>query len=126
MIASDTLRFYLLVATSVTFLGFALWAASRPKNLANVLGYELKSDNSCSEFHAIYVGVFIGQALLCMLASYRIGDSLLGDLCAGFLLLQPFGRIIAILRGHWPTGVLGILFFAELLGGFSILVVRPT
>lgn len=117
MLVSDTLRFSFLVASAVTFFGFALWAVLRPQSFASILGYELKSSNSYSEFHAIYIGVFIGQGLLCMLAASRIGDSLLGDLCAAFLLLQPFGRAVAMLRGHRPTGVLSFLFLAELLGG---------
>lgn len=63
MIASDEFRFFLLVATSVTFLGFALWAAFHPNSLSSTLGFELKNDNARSEFHAIYVGVFIGQCV---------------------------------------------------------------
>lgn len=125
MITSDEIRFYLLAATSVTFFGFAVWAAFRPTVLSSVLGFELKLDNAHSEFHAIYVGVFMAQALLCVLAASRIGDSLLGDLCASFLLLQPVGRTIAILRGHWPSGLLRLLFYAELLGGIALLVIRP-
>lgn len=125
MLVSDTLRFSLLVASTVTFFGFALWAVFRPQSFASILGYELKSSNAHSEFHAIYVGVFIGQGLLCFLAASRIGDSLLGDLCATFLLLQPLGRAVAMLRGHRPTGVLGILFWAEVLGGVTLLAVRP-
>ncbi len=126
MITSDTLRFCLLAANAATFLGFAVWAASHPKSLSTILGYDLKSDNAHSEFHAIYVGVFIGQALLCMLATYRTSDSTLGDLCAIFLLLQPFGRVIAMLRGHRPVGILNMLFVAEVFGGIALLAVRPS
>ena len=109
----------------MTFFGFAIWALFRPILLSSTLGFELKLDNAHSEFHAIYFGVFIGQALLCVLAASRISDFLLGDLCAVFLLLQPVGRTIAILRGHWPSGILRLLFIAELLGGFALLFVRP-
>lgn len=125
MIANDALRVGLLVASGVTFFGFALWAAARPRSLAAVVGYRLKTDNAQSEFHAIYVGVFLGQALLCLLAASRVGDATLGDLCAAFLLLQPVGRVIAIARGHHPTGVLRLLFLGELLGGAALLLVRP-
>lgn len=125
MLVSDPLRFTLLVVSTVTFFGFALWAVLRPQSLASILGYELKSSNSHSEFHAIYVGVFIGQGLLCLLAASRIGDSMLGDLCAAFLLLQPLGRGVAMFRGHRPRGVLSLLFLAEILGGIALLAVRP-
>jgi hypothetical protein len=125
MLASDTIRFFLLVASSMTFFDFALWCVFHPRSFAAVLGYDLKLSNTQSEFHAIYVGVFIGQGLLCFLAASRMSDAILGDLCAAFLLLQPCGRAVAMLRGHWPTGVLRILFLAEVLGGFALLVVRP-
>jgi hypothetical protein len=126
MIENDALRFYLLIATSVTFLGFALWSAALPTSLASILGYDLKSDNAHSEFHAIYVGVFLGQFLLCLLAASRVDDSVLGDLCGTFLLLQPLGRMIAILRGHRTTGILTLLFLAELVGGIALIAVRPS
>lgn len=125
MIVNDSLRFFLLVASSATFVGFAVWAALRPLSLASLLGYRLRSDNSHSEFHAIYVGVFLGQALVCALAASRVDDALLGDLCAAFLLLQPVGRTLAAFRGHRPEGVLAMLFLAEVLGGAALLAVRP-
>lgn len=125
MISSEILRFILLIASSATFFGFSVWALFHPGSLASVLGYDLKSSNSHSEFHAIYVGVFMGQGLLCFLAASRMDDPLLGDLCAAFLLLQPVGRIVAIIRGHRTTSVLSLLFVAEALMGTVLLLVRP-
>lgn len=125
MIINDTLRFCLLTATSLTFVGFAIWALVRPKELASLLGFELKSSNAYSEFHAVYVGIFVGQSLVCALAAARVSDSMLGDLCAAFLLLQPVGRFSAMARGHYPSGFLRLLFFAELIGGIALLAVRP-
>ena len=59
----------------------------RPRSMAKTLGYEVSAPNGWSEFGAIYVGVFIAQALLCGLAISRVSDAVLGDLCAIFLLL---------------------------------------
>ncbi len=125
MIVSEPLRFWLLAATGVTFAGFAIWAAAEPRGLARLLGFELASRNASSEFHAIYVGVFLAQAALCFFAANRVSDAALGDLCAAFLLLQPVGRVLAGLRGDFPEGVLRLLFAAEVVGGLAILGVRP-
>ncbi|CAM3505139.1 DUF4345 family protein [Parendozoicomonas haliclonae] len=126
MFYDDSIRQILLAATGCTFLAFSLWALIQPKSLATTLGYELKSSNSISEFHAIYVGVFLAQALLCALAFIRIEDAMLGNLVAIFLLAQPVGRCIALLRGGHTTGILKLLFLAEVIGGLILLAVQPS
>ncbi len=126
MIYDDLIRQILLAATGCNFGFFALWAALKPRSLAPVLGYELKSKNAISEFHAIYVGIFLAQALLCALAFTRIEDAMLGNLVAIFLLSQPLGRVIAAFRGSFPSGFLLILFIAEIVGGIIVLFVQPS
>ena len=125
MIESDLLRQVLLSATGVTFVGFALWAIVAPAAFAKPMGYRLDNPNAVSEFHAIYVGVFFAQALLCALAAVRVTDAALGDLVAVFLLAQPVGRLMAAARGSVPTGVLKALFAIEVIGGVILLLVRP-
>lgn len=89
MIYDDFSRQVLLAATGGIFVCFVLWAVLKPKSLATTLGYTLASKNAVSEFHAIYVGVFIAQAGLCALAFVRVADAMLGNLVAIFLLSQP-------------------------------------
>jgi len=125
MIHDDLIRQILLAATGGIFVGFALWAALAPRQLAATIGYRLDSANATSEFHAIYVGVFLAQALLCALAVVRIDDAIIGDLVAIFLLAQPFGRAIAWFRKGWPAGPLRVAMLLELFGGLAILLVRP-
>jgi len=125
VIYDDFSRQILLAITGGIFACFALWAAFKPKSLATSLGYTLASQNAISEFHAIYVGVFIAQAGLCALAWSRVTDAEIGNLVAAFLLSQPFGRIIAAFRGGWPAGFLLMLFIMELAGGGIILLVQP-
>lgn len=125
MIYSDLLRQILISATGLTFVIFALWSIFQPASLAKLLGYQLTPPNGNSEFGAIYTGVFLGQAALCVLAACRIHDQSLGDLVAIFLLLQPVGRILPWLQHGAPQGVLRLLLITELLGGFLILIVRP-
>lgn len=125
MIYDDLARQILLAVTGCIFIAFAAWAAAAPKSMANSLGYRLDSANAMSEFHAIYLGVFVAQALLCLLAFVRIDDAIVGDLVAVFLLAQPAGRTAAWLRVGWPTGLLRLALVLELFGGLAILLVRP-
>ena len=125
MIHSDLLRQLLLASTAGIFLFFVAWALIRPQSMAKTLGYEVSAPNGWSEFGAIYVGVFFAQALLCGLAIYRLSDAVLGDLCAVFLLLQPVGRLLPLVRYGAPTGLLRLLFALELTGGIALLLVRP-
>lgn len=126
MFYDDLIRQCLLSSTGLVFLFFCLWALIQPATLAGTLGYELKEPNSISEFHAIYVGVFAAQALLCLLAVFRVEDAALGDLVAVFLLAQPVGRLIAFLRNGVPVGLLRVFFVLELVAGMAVLLVRPS
>lgn len=125
MIHDDLIRQTLLAATGSIFLIFALWAAFRPNSLASLLGYKLEGSNSYSEFHAIYVGVFTAQFLLCVFAVTRIQDGSIGDLVAIFLLSQPVGRVLSAIKKGFPSGFMLFLFIAELAGGILLLAVRP-
>lgn len=125
MIYSDFLRQLLLGATAAIFLLFVIWAAVNRASLAKVLGYQLTAPNGESEFAAIYIGLFLAQTLLCIFAITRIQDSAMGDLAAAFLLLQPGGRILPLIRHGTPTGLLRVLFILEILGGVALLLVRP-
>ena len=126
MIYDNFIREVLLGATSLTFVFFALWAIFKPNSLANTLGYQLNNNNAISEFHAIYIGVFISQSILCVLAFIRIEDAMIGNLVAVFLLSQPLGRIIAMFRGGSATGLLKLLFAAEIVAGLMLLLVQPS
>ena len=125
MIYDDFIRQALLAATAAIFLVFSLWAAFRPNALALLMGYRLEGNNAYSEFHAIYVGIFTAQFLLCVFAITRIQDAAIGDLVAIFLLSQPVGRLLAAIKKGLPTGFMLLLFIAELVGGILLLAVRP-
>lgn len=126
MIYDDFIRQLMLAATATTFIAFSLWATFSPKSLARMLGYELSTPNGQSEFHAIYIGLFVAQAMLCALAVVRVKDPVLGDLVALFLLAQPIGRLFAMFRYGVPQGVMRWLFLLELGGGIALLLVRPS
>lgn len=125
LLYNELARQIVLGATAFTFAFFSLWAIVAPYSLASLLGYELKTPNSISEFHAIYAGVFAAQAMLAFYAFYKIEDAALGDVVAIFLLVQPLGRCIALLRKGVPSGVMRLLFALETLTGIVLLLIRP-
>ena len=79
-----------------------------------------------SEFHAIYLGVWLATAILAILAAVRIRQALHGDLLAMFVLAQPLGRLIAVIRFGLPEGPLLFMFALEAIGGLAVLCVRPS
>lgn len=126
MIYDDTFRQVLLALVGGIFLLVAIGAAAKPDAVANLFGLKLTGNNSYSEFHAIYFGLFLAQALLCLIAIIRVQDAMFGDLVALFLFAQPAGRFIAALRRGFPSGFLFILFMLELVGALLLISVRPS
>lgn len=125
MIYHDLLRQSALLLTGAVFAFYAFWTLLRPLSLARTLGYQLDNQNARSEFHAIYIGVFIAQAVLCIFASFRIEQVMLGDLVALFVLAQPVGRFVALFRNGSPKGQLKLITMTEIIGGILLLLVRP-
>ena len=126
MVYDDSIRQVLLAATAGMILFFVIFALLKPKQFAGMAGYELKTVNAHNEFHAIYVGVFLAQAILCVLAITRVQDAIIGDMVAVFILAQPFGRCIAGFRFGWPEGMMRAAFAVELAAGLALLLVRPS
>ena len=93
--------------------------------MAETIGARLDSKNAISEFHAIYVGIFFAQAVLCGVAFLRVEEALFGDLVALFVLSQPVARLVGIARKGFPVGLLRLLFFLEVIGGLLLLLIRP-
>lgn len=122
---NDMLRQVLLGGVCATFLAFSLWALVGRRSLADALGYRVSAPNGESEFGAVYIGIFSAQALLCLFAIARIRDSAIGDMVAVFLLMQPIGRLPALIRHGAPTGLMKLLFLLEVVGGSMLLAIRP-
>ncbi len=125
MVYDDLLRQSALLLTGVVFTFYALWTLFRPHSLAKTLGFQLDNENAKSEFHAIYVGVFLAQTVLCIFACLHIDQVLLGDLVAVFVLSQPVGRIVALFRNGFPKGQLRFITITEIIGGIGLLLIRP-
>ncbi|BFP41703.1 hypothetical protein FGF1_25480 [Flavobacteriaceae bacterium GF1] len=126
MVHHDVLRQSVLILTGVIFTFYACWTLFRPHSLARILGYQLNNHNAKSEFHAIYIGVFLAQAVLCVFAGLHIEQVLLGDLVAIFVLSQPVGRIVALFRNGFPKRQLRLITITEIVGGILLLLIRPS
>jgi len=126
VIRSDLARRVLLGLTALVFVLIAIRAVYAPEKIASGLGYILTGPNGYSEIHAIYLGVWLATAVLAVLAAVRIRQALLGDLLAMFVLAQPAGRLIALVRFGLPEGPLLAMFALEVVGGLLILWVRPS
>lgn len=103
----------------------ALSAMLDPDRTAGSMGMLLVGVNGYSQFFAIYVGVRLATAGLALIASRNGDQPLLGDITALFVLAQPAGRLIAALQIGLPQGFLLVLCGLELLGGFTLLALRP-
>ena len=116
----------LLMVTALIFGANAVQAAFSPDSWAEDLGFSLLEPNGYSEIYAVYVGVWLATAFLCVLASARVREPLLGDLAAMFILAQPVARLLALPQFGLPEGLLLAFFALEVVGGLALVAVRPS
>jgi hypothetical protein len=103
----------------------ALMALIDPDRVAASFGMLLVGVNGYSQFFAMYVGIRLATAGLALLASQHGDQPLLGDITALFILAQPVGRFIAAFAIGLPQGYLLVLCGLELVGGATLLALRP-
>ncbi|MES2018323.1 MAG: hypothetical protein V4484_17685 [Pseudomonadota bacterium] len=114
----------LMLIALISSLGVLL-ALLDPDRVATQYGMLLVGVNGYSQFFAIYVGVRIAIAALALLAAMNGDQPLLGDITAMFLLAQPFGHLIAAIAIGLPSGDLLEISGLQLLGGLTLLALRP-
>ncbi len=103
----------------------ALSAMLNPDAVATSLGMLLVGVNGYSQFYAVYVGVRLATAGLALLAARHGDQPILGDVTALIILAQPLGRFIAAFAIGLPQGTLLVICGLELLGGITLLLLRP-
>jgi len=81
--------------------------------------------DAANEQRAIYLGLWLAQAVYFAVAARRVGEPILGDLGALLLLGQPFGRLVSVMIDGLPSTSMWLWFTLEVVGGVAILVVRP-
>ena len=90
------LRRWSLAAGGLTFLGIAILTLIFPKQVAWAYAYSLPSGDAFIEFGAIFVGFWLGLAVLLLTAAKRLDNVLLGNLGALAILLQALGRPVGL------------------------------
>jgi hypothetical protein len=103
----------------------ALFALLDPDRVATEFGMLLVGVNGYSQFFAIYVGLRLATAGLALLAARHGDQPILGDITALFLLAQPFGHLVAAFAIGLPQGIVLGLCGLQLLGGITLLALRP-
>ncbi|MES2128876.1 MAG: DUF4345 family protein [Pseudomonadota bacterium] len=103
----------------------ALSALLDPDRVAGSMGEFLVGVNGYSQFYAIYVGLRFAIAGLALYAARRLDQSAFGDITALFVLAQPAGRLIAAVAIGLPQGFLLVVCGIEVLGGVTLLLLRP-
>jgi len=119
------IRRFVLIGAAAVFAGVAVASLLVPHSMAGQLGYELTNVDALSEFRAVYVGAWLATALILAIAAARIQWPLLGDLGATLILGQTVGRTISLVLDGMPSGRIWPFFVLELVGGATILLVRP-
>jgi hypothetical protein len=122
---SSNFRRALLALTALVFTAIAVASLIAPHTMAEGIGYRLDNVDSLSEFRAVYVGVWLATAVLCLVAFRRVQEALLGDLCALLLLGQTVGRIASLVLDGLPSAKIWPMFVIETVGGILLLLVRP-
>jgi hypothetical protein len=113
-----------LAVSGLTLLVVALAAIVAPRVVAAHYGVSLEHKESYSEFRTVFVGCWLGQAALMLVAARRKDLPLLGDLSATLILCQAGGRALSFALDGTLEARFFVAFLAELTAGAIILACR--
>jgi hypothetical protein len=111
--------------SGLTLIIIALVAIPLPRVVAEGYGLTLEHKQSFNEFRAVFVGFWIGQGALMLVAARRRDLPLLGDLCAMLILCQAGGRALSFALDATLEPRFLLAFAAEVLAAAVILACRP-
>jgi len=114
-----------LIGNGLAFLFIAGYIFFNIENAAYLYGYTLNGVDGHNEFRAVYMGFWIGLAILFFAAAWKIDVPILGDIAALMVLLQALGRILSFLLDGKPSERFIIVFFLELISSVFGLLMRP-
>ncbi len=118
-------RAVVLGLTGAVFVVVAVMTLLDPDQTAAGLGQALHGADGHSEFHAVYVGLWLAQAALCAWAVWRRREPLLGDVVMLLVAGQVVGRVVATFRSGWPDQLI-VPFVLEGIGLVLLAVLRPS
>jgi hypothetical protein len=119
------LRKALLLANAVTFLGFAVSTLVAPTWTATLYGYALIGAGGSNEFHAVYLGMWLGLTAGFVRALRRYQLAAVGDTMFTLILLQGLGRAYSFAVDGIPPTRFVLFFAAEFLSAIVGLAIRP-
>ncbi|HKD82663.1 MAG TPA: DUF4345 family protein [Candidatus Angelobacter sp.] len=122
---TTVIRRIVLLGNGLTFLVIAFCVPFAVDKAAYLYGYTLNEIGGHNEFRAVYMGFWIGLAILFFAAAKNINVALLGDLALLMVLFQSLGRLLSFILDGKPPERFVMVFFLELLSSVLGLVMRP-
>ena len=119
------IRRFVLFGNGLTFSLIAVYVLVFLDKAAFLYGYTLNGLDGRNEFRAVYVGFWIGLAILFFTATWRIDLPLLGDLALVMVLLQSLGRLLSFVVDGKPSERFMFVFFLEIVSSLLGLSMRP-
>jgi len=119
------IRRWTLIGNGLTFLFIAGYVLCFIDKAAYLYGYTLNGVDGHNEFRAVYIGFWIGLAILFFAAAWKINLPLLGDLALFMVLLQSLGRLLSFIVDGKPSERFIIVFFLEFISALIGLLMRP-
>jgi len=126
MLHSSRARRAILAVTGLTFLVIATASLIAPHTMAEPFRYGLSHVDSLSEFRAVYVGLWLAHVAACAMAIKHITSAPVGDVVGILVLGQGIGRLVSAALDGLPSAAILPMLVIELLGGTSLLLVRPS
>ena len=120
------IRRVLLLLAALVFTGIAVATLAAPETMAKANGYTVGGVDFRNELRAIYVGLWLAQAVLMVVAARRVDELLLGDLAALLIAGQFVGRVISVvIDGTLPSPKMWPAAAVESLGALALMLARP-
>jgi hypothetical protein len=126
--ASPTTTFIrkaVLFGDGLTFLMIAIGVLFSIEKAAYLYGYTLNGVDGHNEFRAVYIGFWIGLAILFFTAVRKINLPILGDIALVMVLLQSLGRLLSFVVDGIPDQRFIFVFFIEFVSSVIGLMMRP-
>ncbi|HEY3026793.1 MAG TPA: DUF4345 family protein [Pyrinomonadaceae bacterium] len=119
------IRKLILIGDGLTFLLIAIGVLFYVQPAAHLYGYTLNGVDGLNEFRAIYMGFWIGLAILFFTAAWKFEMSILGDMALILVLSQSLARVLSFIIDGKPNWHLVAVFFLEMGTSLIGLMIRP-
>lgn len=119
------IRRLILIGNGLVFLLIAIAILFYIKPAAALYGYSLNGIDGFNEFRAVYMGFWVGLAIISFVAAKRLELSILGDLALLLVLLQSLGRFLSFALDGIPHERFVIVTFMEFVPSLIGLLIRP-